>query len=110
MHRNQFIILFYIPSSPGPLKRVPGSSCAMGIGPENGSEAIKKAVCCAGVKGVEFDVWLFELQWSSKHSPVPSWNVYSTATPGLGLFLQPAQRFTLGSCCPQGLGVIMLVI
>lgn len=53
-HSNQFIILFCIPSSPGPLKRVPGSSCAMGIGPENGSEAIKKAVCCGGVKGVEF--------------------------------------------------------
>lgn len=53
-HSNQFIILFCIPSSPGPLKRVPGSSCAVGIGPENGSEAIKKAVCCGGVKGDEF--------------------------------------------------------
>lgn len=58
-HSNQFIILFCIPSSPGPLKRVPGSSCAMGIGPENGSEAIKKAVCFGGVKGVEFVMFGF---------------------------------------------------
>lgn len=86
----------------------------MGIGPEDGSEAIKKAVCCGGVKGVEF-VMFGSLSCSGAQSAALFLAGMSALLPpqiwaSKPVFPASPLWFTLGSCCPQGLGGITLVV